>query len=92
MIDEIFNWCVHFLASTASQMAITYKAINVWVFVILWPIFTLLLMGIAIAQHLKIRRLHKEAEEIQRQKASIPSSKWQRHDSQRESVEGDYIE
>ena len=38
------------------------KAINVWIFVILWPILTLALIAILVAQHLKIRRLLKQAE------------------------------
>jgi len=43
----------------------SYKAINVWVFVIIWPLFTLWLIGLVIAQQVKIRRLHRQAKEIQ---------------------------
>ncbi len=64
MINEIFDWCVQFLVFWAGRLGISYKAINVWVFVIIWPLFTLLLMGLVIAQQMKIRRLLRDAKEI----------------------------
>jgi len=57
MIDAIFDWCVRLLVFMAGQLGITYKAINVWVFVIIWPVFTLVLIGLLIVQWLRIRRL-----------------------------------
>ena len=74
MINPIFDWCVHFLATLAGQLGMTYKAINVWVFVILWPIFTLFLIGLVVAQHQKIRRLLKDVEEMQKKKGSSQNS------------------
>ena len=41
MMDRIFDWCVNVLVYWAGIFGITYKEINVWVFVIIWPILTL---------------------------------------------------
>ena len=38
MMDVIFDWCVNVLIYWANIFGITYKEINVWVFVIIWPI------------------------------------------------------
>ena len=60
MINKIFDFCVWLLVQLADLFGLTYKAINVWVFVILWPIATLALMAAVIIQHLKIRGLLKQ--------------------------------
>jgi hypothetical protein len=57
MIDAIFDKCVDLLVFLANQLGMTYEAINVWIFVIIWPIFTLALIFLVILQQLKIRRL-----------------------------------
>ena len=57
MIDRIFDWCVQVLIYWAGLLGITYKEINVWVFVILWPLFTLTLMASIAIQQRKIRQL-----------------------------------
>jgi hypothetical protein len=57
MIDAIFDKCVELLVFLANQLGMTYKAINVWIFVIIWPTFTLALIVLVILQQLKIRRL-----------------------------------
>lgn len=59
MIDSIFDFCVWLLVVSANMLGMTYKAINVWFFVIIWPILTLVLIGIVIAQYRKIRALQK---------------------------------
>ncbi len=59
MMDQIFDWCVNVLIYWANIFGITYKEINVWVFVIIWPILTLVLIGILAAQHRKIQQLMK---------------------------------
>lgn len=60
MMDQIFDWCVNVLVYWAQVFGITYKEINVWVFVILWPILTIILIGIIIEQHRAIRKLSRE--------------------------------
>jgi hypothetical protein len=37
MIDKIFDWCVALLVITSSELGITYKEINVLLFVIIMP-------------------------------------------------------
>lgn len=44
-VDQIFNLAVRWLYSWAEFLGITYEEINVWIFCILWPILTLVLMG-----------------------------------------------
>ena len=58
-MDAIFDWCVEILVYFAGVFGITYKEINVWVFVIIWPILTLALIVLIIIQQGRIRRLQK---------------------------------
>jgi hypothetical protein len=44
-IDVTFDWCVRLLYEVAGWIGITYEEINVWLFVIILPIF-LLISGI----------------------------------------------
>jgi len=60
MIDQIFDWCVQVLIYWAGIFGITYKEINVWVFVIIWPILTIVLTVIIIKQQQRIRHLTKK--------------------------------
>ena len=55
-MDQIFDWCVRVLVYWAGMLDITYKEINVWVFVIIWPISTVLLIGVIVVQQRKIRQ------------------------------------
>jgi len=57
MIGAIFDKCVDLLVFLANQLGMTYEAINVWIFVIIWPIFTLAPIFLVILQQLRIRRL-----------------------------------
>lgn len=59
-MDQIFDWCVDILVYWANIFDITYKEINVWVFVIIWPILTLVLSGIILAQRRKIQQLSRK--------------------------------
>jgi hypothetical protein len=58
-MDAIFDWCVRVLVYFADVLGITYKEINVWIFVIIWPVFTLILIGWVTMQQARIRRLEK---------------------------------
>ena len=58
-MDQIFDWCVNVLIYWAGIFGITYKEINVWVFVIIWPILTIILMGILVIQRRIIHQLSK---------------------------------
>jgi hypothetical protein len=55
-MDQIFDWCVNVLVYWAGVLGITYKEINVWVFVIIWPIVTII-MGIIIVWQRRL--IHK---------------------------------
>ncbi|MFZ6028446.1 MAG: hypothetical protein ACOYYS_12085 [Chloroflexota bacterium] len=57
MIDTIFDWCVMLLVVMARWLGISYQAINVWIFVIIWPLLTLALLGIILCQQRKLRRV-----------------------------------
>jgi len=59
MIDAIFELCVLLLVYLAELLGITYEAINVWIFVIIWPIITLALITIVFVQHVKLRKLRQ---------------------------------
>jgi len=60
MMDQIFDWCVKVLVYWAGIFGITYKEINVWAFVIIWPILTMILIGVVLMQQRRIRQLSKE--------------------------------
>ena len=60
MMDQVFDWCVNVLVYWAGIFGITYKEINVWVFVIIWPILTLVLVALIIWQWWRIRQLSKK--------------------------------
>jgi hypothetical protein len=59
MMDTIFDWCVRLLVFLAAQLGMTYKEINVWIFVIVWPMITLGLTMLVIWQQVRIRGLLK---------------------------------
>ncbi len=60
MMDMIFDACVRLLVFLASQLGMTYQTINVWIFVVIWPILTAALIVVVILQHLTIRKLYKQ--------------------------------
>ena len=59
-MNQLFDWCVNVLVYWAGIFGITYKEINVWVFVIIWPILTAVLIVIIFLQQRRIRNLSKE--------------------------------
>ena len=62
-MDATFDWCVDFLTILANLVGMTYKEINVWIFVIIWPIATVLLLFVLIGQRLAIRTLRTTAQD-----------------------------
>ena len=56
-IDETFNFCVRLLYDIGGVLGITYEEINVWLFVIIWPIASLLLFAEVIRLRLKLNFL-----------------------------------
>ena len=58
----VFQFCVYLLMMLAELFGTTYERINVWVFCVIWPVFTLVLIGIVVRQRLVIRRLRAQME------------------------------
>jgi hypothetical protein len=56
-MNETFDWCVRVLVHYADVLGITYKEINVWIFVILWPLLTIGMTALILVQRARIRRL-----------------------------------
>jgi hypothetical protein len=59
MMDQIFDWCVNILIYWANIFGMTYKEINVWVFVIIWPVLTTVMAIVIFRQWRRIRQLSK---------------------------------
>lgn len=59
-METIFDLCVRILVFLAALFGTTYKAINVWIFVIIWPILTLILIILLFVQYRVIQRLRTE--------------------------------
>jgi len=60
MIDFVFDQCVLLLLFLARHLGITYKEINVWIFVVIWPVITLILLAIIVLQQRRIRQLVRD--------------------------------
>ncbi|MEZ5669819.1 MAG: hypothetical protein R3F55_20755 [Alphaproteobacteria bacterium] len=60
-IDAIFDWCVTLLVEAARLLGITYEEINVWLFCVIWPALTLLLLAWNVALRRRLRRLRRAA-------------------------------
>jgi hypothetical protein len=59
MIDKVFDLCVSLLSWLAAQLGISYNAINVWIFCVVWPLFTIGLIAIIIWQAGRIHQLER---------------------------------
>lgn len=60
MIDLIFNICVTMLYDLAEATGLTYKQINVLIFCILWPVFTIFLVILTGRQRRIIKKLKQQ--------------------------------
>jgi hypothetical protein len=56
LVDIIFDLCV-FLIYWAKILGISYNEINVYIFCIIWPIFTIFLIGLILFQWKVILKL-----------------------------------
>lgn len=57
LVDIIFDLCVDFLIYWAKILGISYNEINVYIFCIIWPIFTMILIGLILYQWKVILKL-----------------------------------
>ena len=58
-IDTIFNFCVRLLYDVANILGISYEEINVWLFVVIWPIASLVLFAEVIRLRIKNEQMIK---------------------------------
>ena len=58
-IDYIFNFCVHLLYDVGGHIGITYEEINVWLFVVIWPLLSLIMFAEIVRLRLKISDQNK---------------------------------
>lgn len=52
-IDIVFDFCVRLLIDAARFLGITYEEINVWLFVVIWPIISLVLFAEVVRLRMK---------------------------------------
>ena len=52
-IDVVFDFCVKLLIDTARYLGISYEEINVWLFVVIWPLLSLVLFAEVIRLRIK---------------------------------------
>lgn len=57
VIDAIFDLCVWILLWLADLFGMSYNTVNIWIFCVFWPLFTIALIVLTIRQHKKIREL-----------------------------------
>ena len=58
-IDITFDWCVKFLYMVAKLLGITYEEINIWLFVIIGPLFFLISIYLNYYFYKKTKKLKK---------------------------------
>ena len=44
-INKLFFACVDFLTYLGEKLKLSYEEVNIWIFCIIWPIITLLSLG-----------------------------------------------
>ena len=57
-IDITFDWCVKFLYIVADLLGITYEEVNIWLFVIIGPLFFLISIYLNYFFYKKTKRLN----------------------------------
>ena len=58
-IDTTFDWCVRFLYVVADILGITYEEINIWLFVIIGPLFLLISICLNYYFYKKTKKIKK---------------------------------
>ena len=58
-IDTTFDWCVRFLHIVADLLGITYEEINIWLFVIIVPVFLFISVCLNYYFYKKTKKLKK---------------------------------
>ena len=55
-IDALFRYCVVLLVNVAKALGISYEALNIWVFIIIQPLFIVVLLIWALRLRGKLKR------------------------------------
>jgi len=58
-VDITFDWCVRFLYIVADLLGITYEEINIWLFVIIGPLFFFISIYLNYYFYKKTKKLNK---------------------------------
>ena len=60
-IDLTFDYCVQLLFDVAAILEISYEEINVWIFCVIWPLLSLIMLAEIIRLRIKINnKLYKD--------------------------------
>lgn len=59
IFNTVFYWCVKLLEIYSAKLGITYEELNVWLFVIIYPILFLILLTYGLYFHVKYSNLRK---------------------------------
>lgn len=63
IVNGLFDLCVRFLMWLADLCGMSYQAVNVWIFCVIWPAATVALVGVVIWQRGRIRGLEQQMEQ-----------------------------
>ncbi len=58
-IDWVFNQCVYMLVWLANFLGVSYEAVNILMFLVAWPLVTLMLIGMLVYQYSIIKAARK---------------------------------
>ena len=59
-VDFLFELAVYWLYKIAEILGITYEEVNVWIFCVAWPVFSIGLLGYVIYLIRENRRLRRQ--------------------------------
>jgi hypothetical protein len=59
LFNTVFYWCVKILENYSGKLGMTYEELNVWLFVIIYPILFIILLTYRLYFHVKYNRLKK---------------------------------
>lgn len=60
LFNIIFNWCVKILEIYSAKLGMTYEELNVWLFVIIYPLLFIILLAYGLYFHVKYNKLKKQ--------------------------------
>ena len=71
LIDAIFRFCVLILRKSSAFLGMSYEAINIWIFVVIWPVLTLAMFAWIVKLKLHLRSLEKVNVNLTNQKVEV---------------------